>query len=202
LIPDWLQRLDESIFLAVNGFLHRHGGDAARYALKFHDQLGNAFAAVLILGTALVLDPRFGRWIRRVIVVVLALVAVSLVGVQLKRALPRPRPLDALSEAFARGEASTAFGESATISSFPSGHAATAFALAAVLAVWARAIPAGWRRCVARASLFVAATLTGLARIYAGMHFPLDVVGGALLGILAGWGAASLIRIPTPEVRP
>ena len=62
-------------------------------------------------------------------------------------------------------------------SSFPSGHAAAAFAAAVALA---RAWPGGtlvW---------WCLATVMALSRVYAGAHFPTDILAGAILGWLAG----------------
>ena len=58
--------------------------------------------------------------------------------------------------------------------SFPSGHAATSFACATVLSALAP------RR---RVPFFVLATLIALSRLYNGVHYPTDVVAGALLGV-------------------
>jgi undecaprenyl-diphosphatase len=59
--------------------------------------------------------------------------------------------------------------------SFPSGHSATAFASATVLSAFAPR----WR-----VPFFVLATLIALSRLYNGVHYPTDVVAGALLGVL------------------
>ena len=57
--------------------------------------------------------------------------------------------------------------------SFPSGHTATAFAAATVLtALLPRAAPA-W---------FALAAAIAYSRLYVGVHFPLDVAGGTVIG--------------------
>jgi membrane-associated phospholipid phosphatase len=59
--------------------------------------------------------------------------------------------------------------------SFPSGHATTSFACATMLAFCApRAAPA----------FFVLAAAIAWSRVYVGVHYPLDVLGGAVLGVL------------------
>jgi undecaprenyl-diphosphatase len=58
--------------------------------------------------------------------------------------------------------------------SFPSGHSAVAFAAATVLA-WL--VPRG------APAFLVLALAIGYSRIYVGVHWPLDVAGGALIGV-------------------
>ena len=58
--------------------------------------------------------------------------------------------------------------------SFPSGHASTAFAAAGVVA----ALHPGLR-----AGVLSLAALIALSRVYLGVHYPLDVLAGAALGI-------------------
>ncbi len=60
---------------------------------------------------------------------------------------------------------------------FPSGHASTAFACATVLA---------WASPRLRVPAFVLAAAIAWSRVYVGVHWPLDVLGGALLGVLVG----------------
>jgi len=62
-----------------------------------------------------------------------------------------------------------------------SGHAAVAFALATVVAP---ALPRGWRPAP-----FAAATGVAVSRLYAGAHLPIDVIGGAGLGVVSGTSA-------------
>jgi undecaprenyl-diphosphatase len=66
-------------------------------------------------------------------------------------------------------------GPPTTTHSFPSGHSATSFACATVLSAFAPRL---------RVPLFVLAALIALSRLYNGDHFPLDVLAGALLGVL------------------
>lgn len=68
-------------------------------------------------------------------------------------------------------------------SSFPSDHATLAFCLAAIL--WQVSKPLG---IIAALQVFFA---VGLTRIYCGIHYPTDIVAGAVLGI----GIALLAKI-------
>jgi undecaprenyl-diphosphatase len=45
---------------------------------------------------------------------------------------------------------------------------------------------------------YALATLVGLARIVYGVHFPLDVVGGAALGVMCGC-VVDLVMLAIPE---
>jgi membrane-associated phospholipid phosphatase len=71
--------------------------------------------------------------------------------------------------------------------SFPSGHSATAFACATVLAWYDRrlAVPA-----------FVLAAAIAWSRVYVGVHWSLDVLGGAVVGVLLATALLMLAAIP------
>ena len=67
--------------------------------------------------------------------------------------------------------------------SFPSGHSATSFACATMLAAAAPRL---------RVLLYALAALIAFSRLYNGDHFPLDVLAGSVLGILV---ATALLRL-------
>lgn len=69
--------------------------------------------------------------------------------------------------------------------SFPSGHAARAFLLAALVATWGPGWLAPW--------LVAWAPLVALARVTMGLHYLSDVVGGALLGLAAAVAAVQVL---------
>jgi membrane-associated phospholipid phosphatase len=71
---------------------------------------------------------------------------------------------------------------------FVSGHAAVAFALATVASPYVRG---RWTWV-----LWAVAVATGVMRIYTGGHLPLDVVGGAALGVAIGGGVNLLLGVP------
>ena len=63
-------------------------------------------------------------------------------------------------------------------SAFPSGHAAFFFALSVVVYFYNKKI--GYL-------FFIASFLVCLARVFCGIHWPLDILAGALVGIFSGW---------------
>ncbi len=98
----------------------------------------------------------------------------------LKHLIGRPRPKFVHS-----GEWQFSPSFASGLDSFPSGHTAASFAVAAVLA---KRFPAWGPLCIGIAA-FVA-----LSRVLRGSHFPTDVLGGVVVGVLSGAVAAGPLK--------
>ena len=76
--------------------------------------------------------------------------------------------------------------------SFPSGHTSTTFAAAAAI---------GLLHPRLRWPLYAVAAIVGVSRVYLGVHYTLDVLAGAVLGIVVGlfvaWSLRSFPAIAT-----
>lgn len=70
--------------------------------------------------------------------------------------------------------------------SFPSGHTITAFAVSTALGIFYPTLLAGLLFC---------ALSVAVSRILLGMHFLSDVMAGAVLGVLLGWGGCALMAL-------
>ena len=101
-----------------------------------------------------------------------AVAAAGLLDQILKNLLCRARPSAGNAGAFFTGFPCVP--APYALASFPSGHATTAFAVAAVLSFWYPRWTAAW---------LALAAVVGWSRIALGSHFPSDVVAGAILGV-------------------
>ncbi len=171
-------------------------------------------AWVIVPSLFLVILLASGR--RRLLTVLIASALTLLVGALLveviKNGVDRPRPLayfeasggQGRAEAQAAGELHKETGGQAPFAvhnvgpalrarSFPSGHSWTAFAVATLLALffgkkfrWA----------------YLAAAAIAYSRIHVGVHFPLDVLGGAIGGTLLAFIAwRATVRIAPDRAR-
>jgi undecaprenyl-diphosphatase len=169
--------LEERIFHALNV----DGGtlvDAVALVLSSH---AFGIAGGLLLATALWARRRDARW-RLVAALGLAILLSDAVGSQVLRPLAgRLRPAYALPPGGVRWIA-----PASNVGSLPSLHAANFFALALVGTV-------GWPAL--GPLLYAVAAGVAWSRIYVGVHWPGDVVAGALWGTLAALLALAVFRL-------
>jgi membrane-associated phospholipid phosphatase len=163
-VPAW----EEAAFLKVNGL-----PDWMYPVLWGPMQLGNVWVATGVAAVAGLLVRRF----RSAAVLVVTPLVAWMVAKAIKAAVDRGRPEAMGLDVVIRGEAETGLG-------FISGHATVAFALAGALAAHLRQ---PWRSVAVGLAVTVA-----VARVYVGVHLPLDVVGGAACGLLIGEAARAV----------
>lgn len=68
---------------------------------------------------------------------------------------------------------------------FPSGHAAFCFGLATIVYFYNKKVGI---------LFFIFAFLISVARIFVGVHWPLDILAGAAVGVLSGWLVNKLLK--------
>jgi len=141
--------------------------DAVAGFLTFAGRAGLIFMAAALVRGLVHKTLAMAAWQ----VVLAGLLAALLSNGVLKPLVHRPRP-------FAVDAALDVVGSRPDSGSFPSGHAASCVAAALVLA-------STWRR--ANAAIWGVAALVALSRVYLGVHYPTDVIGGALVGWAVGW---------------
>jgi undecaprenyl-diphosphatase len=157
-----MRDLDMKLLLAMRTRGHSPGMESAAKALG---KAGNNALVWVVLGLALALiDPdRRESWL---ICAALGPIAIAL-NYGIKLAVRRPRPVL---------EGLPPLGGAPSSLSFPSAHALSSFAVAMAMV---RVDPA-------TAGALVVALALSLGRPYLGMHYPSDVLAGALLGVALG----------------
>src|SRR4051812_41983779 len=157
-------RLAES----ANAFAQHHDGweDAARAYAQLSEPL--FIAGVVVLAVAGLVLRRRALVAASVLAVIAAGVGLSVAAV-IGRVVDRPRP-------FVSHPQIHAFLAHAPDPGFPSDHATAAFAIAAVLLV---------RLGRWTSPVLIAAAAPAVRRVLVGVHYPDDVLAGALLGTAA-----------------
>jgi membrane-associated phospholipid phosphatase len=153
-----LARLDSRLLYAMRTRFHGRPPEAVGKALG---RMGEYGAIWLVIGIVLAFaDPDNGEdWI---VAGILGPVAIGL-NFAVKVIVRRPRPVL---------EGLPPLGGAPSSLSFPSAHATSSFACATAMT----------RIAPEAAVLFVLAAAIAACRPYLGMHYPSDVLGGALLG--------------------
>jgi 4-amino-4-deoxy-L-arabinose transferase-like glycosyltransferase/membrane-associated phospholipid phosphatase len=177
----WPQALDTALFHFINGSLSNPLFD---WLMPVLSGAGNvmhwfALAAVLAFVAALI----FGNVRTRVCALMIVLsvgITDGLVVNTIKHAVARPRPCIALSDVVERLGCTNS-------GSMPSAHAANWFAVTMIVFIYYR------RKWTMVGPVLFMAMAVSFSRVYNGVHYPGDVLAGAIIG--AGCAAAVAVAV-------
>lgn len=169
--------LDENLFYKINHLPHNWFLDSLAILVSYSTYWGAAFVVLCAINYVL---PGAERKLLAKAGAVSMLVAGLLNDGVFHFFIHRARPFVTLSEVITVGYTPSSY-------SFPSGHTALAFAMAAA---YCMVFP---HRIETYIVLSIA-LLVGFSRIYMGVHYPSDVLAGMVLGTACGTVCTLLVR--------
>ena len=180
---------DETLFLWINGLAGGVGPVDEVAQLLVSDYLVPVGLMLTVAGLWFTGDSRLARQRQQigVYVAVASMALSSLVVMIVNSMYARPRPFDGIE-----GHEVTVLFYQPTDPSFPSNPAAATFGLAA--GIWGVNRPVG-------AVMLGASALFAFSRVYSGVHYPSDVVAGALIGCVVAFLVFQVKKLlgPLPE---
>ena len=167
--------LDQRLFLWLN-----LSDEAPAWLMQLALLGSTVWPKVMLVGVLLALVVGPARWRRAALHAVLAMLVAWLIVRGISSVWPLPRPFVlGVGQQWLAKEPSP---------SFPSSHAAIAWAVSAAACGWAR-------HPLARAALLLSALLIAWSRVALGLHFPSDTLAGIVVGVLAAWATVALMRV-------
>jgi undecaprenyl-diphosphatase len=171
---EFLYALDKALFLFINQTLSNPVGDVVWPLITDYDKLWPV--RIILIAVWLWLAIKGGRRGRTVALMIIPVLVLSdkLSSAVIKEFVGRPRPCHEVS-GVPIVQGIHLLVNCGTGKSFPSSHAVNNFALAVVFSFYYRKWIwwfAGW------------ASLVALSRPAVGVHYPSDIVGGAIIGTL------------------
>jgi len=172
-----LERFDQQLFLFINSS-NSPFGDLVMHAIS-----GKLIWAPLYLAILIFLGVKYKRkFLIILIFIILAATLSDQSSVIVKNIVHRLRPCH---EPSLTGIVHLVNGECGGVYGFVSSHATNCFDVALLSLLF---IKKRWYSI----SIILWAGIIGYSRIYLGVHYPVDVLCGALLGAFIGWGMYSL----------
>lgn len=176
---DALLGWDERIFRLLNG---NWLNPILDHLLPFATDAGNFILPFVVAAIVIVLVGRV-RGLRFLVLAVVSVVVADAIGTHIfKYSFLRARPCIALADV-------RLLVGCTNLPSFPSNHAVNASVLATLTTLY---IPRLWLPATALA------ILVGYSRVYVGVHYPLDVLAGSVLGIVVALAFSGVMNCVWP----
>ena len=182
-MPEFIQRFDEQALVWIAEHMR---SDLLDPFMKVYTQLGDAGMLFIALGLVMLLFKSTRR--AGFSALCAMLIGLVVVNFTIKPLMARERPWLVIQD-FVN------LVPEKDPNSFPSGHTNAAFAFALALCMTA---PKRWMKIAA----VFAGLVMGLSRLYVGVHFPSDVLAGALIGSLCGLAGVWVVKTVWERLGP
>jgi undecaprenyl-diphosphatase len=161
---DYIFSLDKTAFNWINGFAIKWPilDSVAVFFAKYFEYFLLAFLLIIL---AIKFRKNFGMVFRAVLSAVISRLFVTEI---VRKIWFRPRP-------FVENHVNLLFPYNAQEASFPSGHASFYFALSTIIFIYNKKLGI---------LFFVGSLLICLGRVFSGIHWPLDILTGIIIGVI------------------
>lgn len=162
-----LRDVDTKVFLQIN---KQHYAPLDQFMILI-TQLGRELVWPIVIVVLFTFGGATGK--KTALIMALAMIVLIPIGMLMKEIVARPRPFIPESEFILAADSKYAY---------PSGHSLIVAAGATVSVAVLYRNPS-WKMKAVSLALAVEASIVCFSRIYVGAHYPLDVLGGILLGV-------------------
>ena len=183
---EWIIEADKAIIVEINSW---HTPRLDDFFYIFTGQKIWFLSAIFIIFFIIKTYRLRALWILLAVALVITLadqISSGLIKPLVERLRPSYEPSLEGALDFVRGYRSGGY-------SFVSSHAANSFGFALLSSLMFRNRLYSW-------TIHIWACLTGFSRIYLSVHYPSDVVAGALVGILGAWAVYWLLKMTRPLI--
>jgi undecaprenyl-diphosphatase len=165
--PRPLREVDTKVFLQIN---KQHYAPLDQFMILI-TQFGRELVWPIVIVIVFTAGGATGK--KAALIMALAMIILITIGVLMKEIVARPRPFIPESEFILAADSQYGY---------PSGHSLIVAAGATVSVAVLYRNPS-WKMKAVSIALAVEASIVCFSRIYVGAHYPLDVLGGILLGV-------------------